>query len=146
MEKAKIDSALDNVPYLWNLMFQLCQNALFLITSLLFALYWFISYLLIKFKHKYRENLKIFLRTGLFAFVGHLHLVLRSSISPAPPSYFHTIPKSFRRIQCWTYIQNGERMVTDINFSYIIVVNNISDFFATAINNPIVTIKWKLVA
>ena len=74
MEKAKIDRTLDNVPYLWNLMFQLCQNALFLITSLLFDIqYWFISYLLIKFKHKYRENLKIFKNwfvrfCGAFAF------------------------------------------------------------------------------
>ena len=61
MEKAIVDNALGNVPYWWNLMFQLCQNALFLITSLLFDIqYWFISYLLIKFKHKYRENFKVF--------------------------------------------------------------------------------------
>jgi len=69
-----------------------------------------------------------------------------TAINPAPISHSHTIPNVLPWIHSWTNIQNCKLVTSRLNWTTIIVINNVPNFFSTAINYPVMTIKWKLIS
>ncbi|RNA10785.1 hypothetical protein BpHYR1_020352 [Brachionus plicatilis] len=64
---------------------------------------------------------------------------------PSPPSSFESIIESTNRVESRSYIQKSEFSIS-FNWSAIIIINYIPDFFAASIHNPVVAIKWKFIS
>ena len=64
---------------------------------------------------------------------------------PAPPSSLEAIIQRAHRVQRWPNIQQRE-LATRLNWSAIVVVDYVSHIFATSVYDPVVSVKWQLVA
>ena len=83
--------------------------------------------------HKYKS-------TRYILHLKHLGSVFMF-IFPPPICHFHPVPDVFPRIHCWSYIKNY-KIIIFVDYSAIIIVNNVSYIFTTSVYNPIMSIEW----
>ncbi len=72
---------------------------------------------------------------GCFPFVG----VFVSHVND-----LHSVPYIFKGIESWSHVQNGKFEII-VRHTAIIIINYITNFLPTSINDPIVTIKWQFI-
>lgn len=63
---------------------------------------------------------------------------------PAPPGHLHPVPHGRERIQSGPDVQDGELVVL-VDRAAVVVVDDVSDFRPTAVDDPIVPVERQLV-
>ena len=81
---------------------------------------------------------------GLFPY-GSIIPFTSAREEPSPPRHLHTIPHCPGGIKCGPYVKQRELIVGRIHLATIIVVNDVTNFFATSVNDPVMAVKWKLI-
>lgn len=75
-----------------------------------------------------------------------LSLFEHSLTSPSHPCHLHSVPNCLERVKSRSNIKICKLIVFVVNFTTIVIVNDVPYLFAISFNYPVMSIKWKLIS
>ena len=77
----------------------------------------------------------------------HLHPPLAAlRVPPPPPRDPHAVPRRRGRVQRRPDVEDGELVVVGVDVAAVVVVDDVADVGAAAVDDPVVPVEGQLVA